>query len=252
TFYATYARGYKGPAYNIFFNLTATGTNVIEPETSNSYEIGLKNSLDGGRLVINLAAYYATYDNFQANNPDLVAGVVVTRFTNAGKISTRGFEADVIWRPVSDLNISGGLAYTDAHVDEFRAPPGAAVIPSGTVLGYAPRFKGSLGINYRYRSTLPVDFEFGAQGSYQSSQLSQFDASAAVRAATTIKPYGLIDLTAAIVDSKDRYRLSFQVKNLLDTSFASSITSGGPGGSFRYIIPREANRYFGVTGRVNF
>ncbi|MBY0306757.1 MAG: TonB-dependent receptor [Sphingomonas sp.] len=252
TFYATYARGYKGPAYNIFFNLTATGTNVIEPETSNSYEIGLKNSLDGGRLVINLAAYYATYNNFQANNPDLVAGVVVTRFTNAGKISTRGFEADVIWRPVSDLNISGGLAYTDAHVDQFRAPPGAAVIPSGTVLGYAPRFKGSLGINYRYRSTLPVDFEFGAQGAYQSSQLSQFDASAAVRSATTIKPYGLIDLTAAIVDSKDRYRLSFQVKNLLDTSFASSITSGGPGGSFRYIIPREANRYFGVTGRVNF
>lgn len=252
TFYATYARGYKGPAYNVFYNLTATGTNVIEPETSNSYEIGLKNSLDGGRLVINLAAYYATYNNFQANNPDVVAGVLVTRFTNAGNISTRGFEADVLWRPVSDLNISGGLAYTDAHVDQFRAPLGAAVIPSGTTLGYAPRFKGSLGINYRYRTGMPVDFEFGAQGSYQSSQLSQFDASAAVRAATTIKPYGLIDLTAAIVDSHDHYRVMFQIKNLLNTSFASSITSGGPGGSYRYIIPREADRYFGITGRVNF
>ena len=32
--YASYARGYKGPAYNVFYNLTATGTNVIEPETS--------------------------------------------------------------------------------------------------------------------------------------------------------------------------------------------------------------------------
>lgn len=252
TVYATYSRGYKGPAYNVFFNLTATGTNVIEPETANSYEVGIKNSLDDGRLIINLAGYYATYDNFQANNPDLVAGVVVTRFTNAGKISTRGFEADVLWRPVSDLNISGGLAYTDAHVDQFRAPAGAAVIPSGTVLGYAPRFKGSLGLNYRYRTSLPVDFEFNAQGSYQSSQLSQFDASAAVRAATTIKPYGLIDLSAAVVGKNDGFRLTFQVKNLLDTSFASSITSGGPGGSYRYIIPREADRYFGVTGRVNF
>ena len=252
TFYATYARGYKGPAYNVFFNLTATGTNVIEPETSNSYEMGLKNTLDDGRLVINLAAYYATYDNFQANNPDLVAGVVVTRFTNAGKISTRGFEADVLWRPVADLSINGGLAYTDAHVDQFRAPPGAAVIPSGTVLGYAPRFKGSLGLNYRYRTSLPVDFELGAQGAYQSSQLSQFDANPAVRAATTIKPYGLIDLSASVVGKNDGFRLMFQVKNLLDTSFASSITSGGPGGSFRYIIPREADRYFGVTGRVNF
>ncbi|HVF94262.1 MAG TPA: TonB-dependent receptor, partial [Sphingomonas sp.] len=40
TFYATYARGYKGPAYNVFYNLTATGTNVIEPETADSYEVG--------------------------------------------------------------------------------------------------------------------------------------------------------------------------------------------------------------------
>ena len=29
-------------------------------------------------------------------------------------------------------------------------------------------------------------------------------------------------------------------------------TSGGPGGSYRYIIPREADRYYGVTARVNF
>ena len=55
-----------------------------------------------------------------------------------------------------------------------------------------------------------------------------------------------------LVDPEDRYRLTFQVKNVFDTSFASAITSGGPGGSFRYIIPREADRYYGLTGRVNF
>jgi iron complex outermembrane receptor protein len=46
--------------------------------------------------------------------------------------------------------------------------------------------------------------------------------------------------------------VAFQVKNLFDKSFASSIVSGGPGGSFRYIIPREADRYFGVTAKINF
>jgi iron complex outermembrane receptor protein len=62
-----------------------------------------------------------------------VAGVVVTRFTNAGDVSTRGAELDLIFQPIPDLNISGGLAYTDAQVDEFRVPPGgnpANVIPS--------------------------------------------------------------------------------------------------------------------------
>jgi len=255
TAYATYAKGYKGPAFNIFYNLGATGTNVIEPETADSYEIGLKNSLMGGRLVINLAAYYAKYTNFQANNPDLVAGVLVTRFTNAGDISTRGAEIDILWRPAADLNISGGLAYTDAKVDQFKVPTNGVVtgvIPSGTRLGYAPEWKGSLGANYRVRTGGAIDFELGAQGSYQSEQLSQFDANAAVRAATTIKGYGLVDLTASILDQNERFKLTAQVKNLFDQSFASAITSGGPGGSFRYIIPREADRYYGITGRVNF
>jgi len=255
TAYATYSRGYKGPAFNVFFNLTGTGTNAIEPETADSYEVGLKNTLFGGKLVVNLAAYYAKYDNFQANNPDLVAGVLVTRFTNAGTISTRGGELDLLFQPVRDLSFSGGVAYTDAHIDQFRVPANGnntGVVPNGTTLGYAPKWKGSLGADYRLRTGGAVDFALGAQGSYQSKQLSQLDASAAVRDATTIKGYGLVDVQAGIVEANDRFRLNFQVKNLFDQSFAAAITSGGPGGSYRYIIPREADRYYGVNARVNF
>jgi len=255
TAYATYSRGYKGPAYNVFYNLTATGTNVIEAETADSYEVGLKNTLMGGRLILNLAAYYAKYHNFQANNPDVVAGVLVTRFTNAGTISTRGAEMDFLFRPMSDLNISGGLAYTDAKVDKFKIPTNGVVtgvVPSGTQLGYAPKWKGSLAIDYRIRDVGPVDVVLGAQGSFQSKQIAQFDASAIIRNATTIDGYGLVDLSAGIADKDDRYRVLLQVKNLFDTSFASAITSGGPGGSYRYLIPREADRYYGVTARVNF
>lgn len=255
TAYATYSRGYKGPAYNIFYNLTATGTNVIEAETADSYEVGLKNTLMDGRLVLNLAAYYAKYHNFQANNPDTVAGVLVTRFTNAGTISTRGGELDFLFRPMADLNLSGGLAYTDAKVDQFKVPTNGVVtgvVPSGTQLGYAPKWKGSLAIDYRIRDVGPVDVILGAQGSFQSKQIAQFDASAVIRNATTIDSYGLVDLSVGIADRDDRYRVMFQVKNLFDTNFASAITSGGPGGSYRYLIPREADRYYGVTARVNF
>jgi iron complex outermembrane receptor protein len=250
--YGTYSRGYKGPAYNVFFNLTASGTNVIEAETADSYEIGLKNSLFDGKLIVNLAGYYAKYKNFQANNPDLVAGVVVTRFTNAGDVSTRGGELDFLFRPIRDLNISGGLAYTDARVDNFKAPAGAAVIPKGTPLGYAPKWKGSLGVDYRIRTNGFADITLGAQGSTQSSQLALFDPSAAIRAAGTIGAYSLVDLNIGLVGKDDKFKLGFVAKNVFDKSFAAAITNGGPGGSYRYLIPREADRYFGVTGRVNF
>lgn len=40
--YATYSRGYKGPAYNVFFNMQPRDTGALKPETSDSYELGLK------------------------------------------------------------------------------------------------------------------------------------------------------------------------------------------------------------------
>ena len=252
TGYATYTRGYKGPAFNVFFNLSKNGTNVIAPETSNAYEIGLKNTLFGGRLVFNIAGYYAEYDNFQANNPDLVAGVVVTRFTNAGRVSTRGFEIDATWRPVRDLNFNGGIAYTDAHVDAFRAPPGAAVIPSGTSLAFAPRWKGNASVDYRWRTGGAIDVFGGIQGSYQTSQLSLFAADAVQRRLGTIPAYGLVNISLGVTDRADRYRLTFQVRNLGDQSFAAAIANGGPGGAYRYQIPRDADRYYGISGRINF
>jgi iron complex outermembrane receptor protein len=256
TGYGSYTRGYKGPAYNIFFNLNPTGTNVIEPEIADSFEVGLKNTLLGGKLTFNLAAFYAQYRNFQANNPDLVAGVPVTRFTNAGDVSTRGVEAEFVWRPVRDLNVSGGLAYTDAKVDAFRAPPGAAVIPAGTPLGFAPRWKGSLGVDYRQRLGGPIDITYAGNVSTQSSQLSLFEANPALRNAGVIPAYSLVDLQFGIVDRDDKYRITFFVKNLLDRSFPAQITNSGLGGNqlvgLRYLVPREADRYFGIQGRLNF
>jgi iron complex outermembrane receptor protein len=262
TAYATYTRGYKGPALNIFFNLQPNGTAPIAAETSNAFELGLKNTLFGGKLTLNIAAYYAKYTNFQANNPDFLFNQRITRFTNAGDVSTRGFEIDLIARPAPDLSIAGGIAYTDAKVDRPQFTPGvnvADVVPAGVQLAYAPRWKGSLGGEYRLRGLDFGDLIFGAQGSYQSSQISNFVANTLIRRNSTIKPYGLVDASIGYADKADRFRITFQVKNLFNQHFAAAISDGGPlsGGntgssSYLYIIPREADRYFGLTGKVNF
>jgi len=253
--YATYARGYKGPAFNVFFNMNPLSTNRISAETADSYEVGLKNTLLDGALVLNLAGFYAKYKNFQANNPDVVNGVVTTRLTNAGTVSTKGFEIDFIARPTDAFSVSGGLAYTDAQVDRFRLPVGgnpADLIPSGTPLTSAPKWKGSVQGDYRIETGGSFDVNLGGSLSFQSEQITQLSPAAAVRAATTVDAYALADLQAALVDVEDRWKLSFLVRNLFDQSFAAAIQTGGPGGSYRYQIPREADRYYGVTLRVNF
>ena len=260
--YATYSRGYKGPGLNIFFNLQSNGTPPLAPESADSYEGGLKTSLLDGAMTLNISGYYAKYKNFQANNPDFVLGQRVTRFTNAGTVSTRGFEADLLYRPSDDFTISGGVAYTDAKVDKFRLPPGAPAtdeIPAGTVLPFSPKWKTSLGGTYTIRTGGFADIELGAQGSYQTKQLSLLVASPLIRDNGTIKSYGLLDLSVALVGADDKYRISFLAKNVFDTSFAASIVDGGPlsagntgSSSYRYIIPREADRYFGINAKVNF
>ena len=260
--YASYSRGYKGPGLNIFFNLNPNGTPPLDPETGDSYEAGLKSSLLDGALTLNLAGYYAKYKNFQTNNPDFVQGQRITRFSNAGKVSTRGFELDLLYRPTDNFSLSGGVAYTDAKVDRFRLPPGAPAtdrVPDGTVLPFSPKWKAALGGNYTIETGGFANVEIGAQGSYQTKQLSLLVASPLIRQNATIKGYGLVDLSVALVDPDGRFRLSFLAKNLFDTSFAASLTDGGPlsagntgSSSYLYIIPREADRYFGINAKVNF
>jgi iron complex outermembrane recepter protein len=253
--YASYTRGYKGPGYNLFFNLGATGTAPVEAETSDAFEIGLKNTLLDGRATLNFAAFYTKFDNFQANNPDLAGGVVVSRFTNAGKVSTRGFEVDFNFVPVPGLTIGGGGAYTDAKVDAFRVVPGANpadIIPPGTPLLFAPKWKGTLGVDYRGGLSDSLDLFLGSQISGQTEQLSIFSPNATLRERGTIEGYSLVNLSAGLGDSDDRWKILFQLRNVFDTAYVAHKESGGPGGSLRYQIPRDADRYWGVTARFNF
>jgi iron complex outermembrane recepter protein len=253
--YASYTRGYKGPAYNIFYNLTTIGTGVIAPETVNAFEVGLKNTFLNGDLIVNLAGYYAKYNNYQANSPDFVAGVRTTRLTNAGTVSTQGFEIDFVARPTRSFSLTGGLAYNKARVVDFRLPPGAdatQLIAKGTPLANAPDWKMSLGANYIWETGGIANLDLNAQIAMQSDQIYELSPSPVVRRGSTVDGYATVDLSVALVDANDVWRVALQVKNLFDKGFASSIVSGGPGGAFRYIIPREADRYFGITAKINF
>ena len=247
TGYASYTRGYKGPAYNVFYNLTATGTNVIAAETSDAFEVGLKNNLMGGKLMLNLAGFYAKYHNFQANNPDLVAGVVVSRFTNAGEVSTAGVEADMTWRFDRDTTLSGGWPIPTRTLSTSVAAPGlppprssrwhsARLCPEvegfGLVRppGCGPRGRRSV---LRHADQLPVE------------PAVDLRPDATQRAVGTIGAYTLANVSFGLVAPDDKWKLTAQVRNLFNQAYAAAITSGGPSGSYRYQIPRDTNRYWG-------
>jgi iron complex outermembrane receptor protein len=246
--YASYARGYKGPAYNVFFNMRQRDAEIIDGETADSFEIGLKSTLADGRVILNGAVFSAKYENFQANNFLILNNVLITTLTNAGDVTTEGLELDFLARPIDNLSISGGIAYTDAVVDEWFTPPGQTPrVRDGTKLPLAPEWKATLAGDYRMEFD-SIDVVPGLLLVYTDDQYSDLNEVPI----TLIPSYTTLDLTVAISDKDDRYRVTLVGRNLTDESFAALVTTNGPANAPRLQIPREADRYFGVQFRANF
>jgi hypothetical protein len=221
--YATVSRGYKGPAYNVFFNMLNRDTLALKPETSDSYEIGIKAIGFDKKLSVNLAAFQTNYKNYQANFYDTVAGAVVTRLINAGEVSTRGVEIDVEARPVSRLNLSTSLAYIDARIDQFNCPAAAAAscTLNGQTLPFSPKWKSFSRASYGIPLANGLHLELSADYSWQSKV--QYDLFQSVN--TIQGSVGLINASIALSSSDNGWRIALIGKNLGDKSYATNLVN---------------------------
>jgi iron complex outermembrane recepter protein len=241
-FYGGYTRGYKGPAFNVFFNYTApTNAVPIDEETSDSFEIGFKSRLASDRVQLNAALFSATYDGFQANNFVLLNGAVVTNLTNAGKVETQGFEADFLALLAEGLTARASVAYADATVKEFNPNPltNAPDARNGTRLPLAPEWSWSAGLDYE-REIMAHPVYLSTNYAYTGDQFSDLGEGG------PLESYGVLNASLGVSDPDDRYRLTFHVRNALDDSYVLLNTSAGQ----RLHIPRDADRYVGVTLRA--
>ena len=60
--------------------------------------------------------------------------------------------------------------------------------------------------------------------------------------------YGIFNASLAFSFDEDNYRISIIGKNLTDESYVTTYSGDG----FRYQIPRDADRHFGVQLRAKF
>ncbi|EJL33521.1 outer membrane receptor protein [Novosphingobium sp. AP12] len=242
--YGSFTRGYKGPAFNVFFNHTApTNSAPIDPEKSNSYEVGLKSQFFDRMLQVNASVFLVDYKGFQANNFVLLNGAVVTNLTNAGTVRSKGFEVDATFAPTSGLTFRANAAYADATVRKFNPNPltNAPDARDGTRLPLAPKFSYTLGADYDVDAG-PVKLYLSSDWHHVSKQFSDLGESG------PIDPYGLWNASVGVSDPDDQYRLTFMVKNILDDSYVLLNTTAGQ----RLMIPRDADRYAGLNLRARF
>ena len=263
--YASYTSGYKGPAFDTSL---ITGGSFVKPETSDAWEMGYKSRWLDNRLFLNVAAYYAEYKDFQAQSSldpdpeDLIPGSIV--LINAGEVSTQGVEVEVLAQPTDNWTISGGVAYTDATIDDYpegncsggqkargECPLGFQDL-SGGQLPNTPKWKLTLSTDYTIAlDEMPFNIVLGANVRAQDDVIYELSQDKY----TEQDAYTIADIRAVVAGTKERYRITAFVKNLFDTNYASLIYANSevllPNGYIQY-VPKYANRTAGIEVRYDF
>lgn len=109
-----------------------------------SYELGSKNSFNGGRTRLNVAAYYIDWRDVQTSF--LLSGCGFAFASNAGKARSQGLELELSHQFSHALNVAVQASYTDATLRE-NSPSGSGIggksgdrlpgIPEWTLAGSA-------------------------------------------------------------------------------------------------------------------
>ncbi len=209
--YLTYATGYKGPAFNVFYNMDPDDINPIDAEESDTIEIGVKVTTDFG--LFNFAVYSMEIENFQANDFDASDGTTITGFTNGGDVETEGFEFDYLWQVNDNFSLTGGFAFSDAQST------------TGADLPFAPDTKISTAASY----DIPLDSGSRIQinGSYVFTDEKLSGNIGQSGDPFLLPDYSILNASIGWWSEDDKLGITLIGKNLTDESFATTYSGNG-------------------------
>ena len=163
-FYASYARGFQAGGYSIRAASATIAQAPYEPQTADSYEVGVKAEWFDRRLRTNISVFQNNVKSFQASAYD--PQINASRILNAGAAVTRGFEVELATTPFKGFELSSSLGYTDAYYTRFDNPFGPGTSGLGKKLVFAPDWVGSISGNYTVPLAIPGRVTLAAQLQY--------------------------------------------------------------------------------------
>jgi iron complex outermembrane receptor protein len=140
--YGGYTNAFKPAALD--FGPEAEGQ-LLEPETAETYELGLKGVHLGGRLFWQGWAYLMDFDNL------VIAQTVdgLPSLTNAGTQRFQGYEIEGNWRIVESLRLQGSFASRTSKFQDYVAEfDGTPTQVGGNRLELVPDELASLGLTW--------------------------------------------------------------------------------------------------------
>lgn len=262
--YASASTGFKGPGFNTVPSVLGDAQ-PARPETSTSFELGMRSAFLERRLTGNLTLYHTTFDDFQAQGGLVIPGSNISSIVlmNAGKLRTQGFETELAARITDSTRFSMNATYIDATFKEFRnaqcysgQPVGAGACNvsggirtqdlSGKRLANTPKWAFNAfasqdfqlpAISWRGFATLDYSWRSSVQWDILGHPLAVED------------KYGLLGASLGFHSADERYSFKVYGKNLTDEFHTAGIVIGQVVTQF---LPTDYSRIVGVSFDARF
>jgi iron complex outermembrane receptor protein len=211
--YAKTGRSFRVPNLNDNYSLFTATVALLEPQTSDDYEIGVDAQAGPGRYRI---AFYRSDVNDEIFFDPLT-------FTNRNLPPTRrsGFELDARWRLAGGVDLSANYTYAEA---EFRAGSFGGIPIAGNRVPLVPRHAANLGFGWEFMPRTRLD----AAARYVGEQV--FDADETNTFGRRMPSYTVVDLKLAhATQASGGWLFAATVKNLFNEKyFTYGVFTGFP------------------------
>jgi len=282
--YATLSSAQSGEVYDLEDGVGArTGLKPLDSQKVKNLEMGFKSQWFDRRLTFNINAFLARYDNYHIQfaetptDPTVRPNILLLPI---GEVETRGIEFETRLRATENFNVSVNGAWVDAKIKDYPNAPcwsfrqtaaqgcvrqnedlpetdpnrdrGVQGSIAGNSMPNAPKMKLSGAFTYFVAlDQLPFDLELGSSWRWQSRSRFDYLGNPNLEQGS----YGVLNLSATLLDRENRYSLALFVNNVLDRNFYARMgddTNWRGGQALWGSYARDSFRYAGVRLRVNF
>ena len=233
--YARAARGFKAGG----FNLSApAGQQVFGPETSWTYEAGVKTNWCNDRIQFNAAFFYIDWNDLQLSLFDAMSGGYID---NAGGATSQGVELELQAKATENVDVFAGFGYTNAEFDSFVDQFGGD--DSGNNLAFVP--DTTLNAGAQFHGELGSGVTWFARGEYVNIGTYYLDAGN-----RNSDRFGIANFRLGL--EYDNVRIAGWMRNAFDDEYILVAFQPSPVDPTTFVGENGAPQTFGVTVSVEF
>lgn len=218
TLYASYATSFISQAAGA--QNAAGDANPFGPQKGKQIEVGAKAETLEGRLTATLALFdikkTGTLAQIACNTG--VAGICSQQ---VGAERSKGVELEINYSPIEDLQVIGGMTYTDAVIDATFAAPAAPLV--GAQLTNSAKKAANLWVRYDVHEGPLRGLGVGV-GTFYSSEVAGSLPSLSDRRVLMLPSYTVADL-ALYYALGDRTDFTLKVGNVFDEYYFEGVNS---------------------------